>query len=303
MAQGDRFRAALGAARSSPWWLAACVLLLPLVNWVLTSAAVWVLTARYGPVRWPEMLALVGSAWLLNHLPMRVGMVGRIAYHRRFHGIRVRDCLKALVLNVAATGAALLLLLSVVLAAGRQNYQVGGLLILLPPVLLAVALALLRRRALTTTWLRWPAIADFAGREFWRLPAVLLLRYLDILIWALRYWLVFSMLGDEVGWLATAAVTAAGQAAMFTPIQFGLREWVVGAVVALLPLLGVQAGAAPQAEGLLARTAPGLMADVVMRASELAVVLPVGLASTWWVWRNAARIRAPHANQADSGAL
>ncbi|MCA9299560.1 MAG: hypothetical protein KDA28_10865, partial [Phycisphaerales bacterium] len=78
--QRHALRAALDSLGSAPWWMVVLLIVLPLGNLVTVSTSFAVLTNRYGRVGWTEMLALIASAWLLNYLPMRAGMVGRFAY-------------------------------------------------------------------------------------------------------------------------------------------------------------------------------------------------------------------------------
>src|SRR6185369_17669967 len=66
------------AAYAAPAWLVHATLLLPLVNWLLTSLIFWALTRRVGRVGYREMCMLIGSAWLLNMLPLKPGLFGRI---------------------------------------------------------------------------------------------------------------------------------------------------------------------------------------------------------------------------------
>lgn len=269
-------------ARNTPWYYVAAMLLLPLLNFSATTSLFCVLTRRYGRVGWREMGALIGSAWLLNFLPMRPGMVSRLAYHKKVNGIRIQDSVKVLVAASASTGFAVVTLLSLVLALGADA-QVGSLIsaAAIPPVALAL-LALV-----------------ISGRQgqAWRWPAAAALRYIDVTIWAVRYWLAFTMIGKPVTPVGAAAVTLVGQAAMLAPVQIGFREWVIGAAAALLPAewSPVQT---PPSPGAMAAVAPGLMADVAMRAAELAIAIPLGLASSLWLWHRLGRQppRSTHQN-------
>jgi hypothetical protein len=102
--------------------------------------------------------------------------------------------------------------------------------------------------------------------------------------WGVRYALVFMLIGRPIGVTSAGAITAVAQVAMFTPVQLGLREWSVGFASTALPA----AQDAPETP-LADAAAPGLLADCVMRAAELLMVLPVGLTGSFWLWR---RMRA-----------
>ena len=58
-----------------------------LANLLLTGLLFTVLISRYGKVGRVEMQALIAAATLLNFLPLRPGLFGRIAYHRTFNAI------------------------------------------------------------------------------------------------------------------------------------------------------------------------------------------------------------------------
>jgi hypothetical protein len=88
-----------------------------------------------------------------------------------------------------------------------------------------------------------------------------------------------------VGVLGAGALTAVGQLAMLTPVQFGLREWAIGLASASLPGEASGLGQVRLADA----AAPGLLADCLMRAAELLIVLPVGLTASVWLWK---RMRA-----------
>ena len=84
-------------AAGSPWWAVTLVVVFPVLSLIMTSTSLWLLTRRYGPVGYGEMHALVAGAMLLNFLPMRPGLLGRLAYHKRVNGIQVRDSVRVLI--------------------------------------------------------------------------------------------------------------------------------------------------------------------------------------------------------------
>lgn len=263
---------AVESLRRAPWWVIGGVLLLPLVNWLLTSGVFSVLTRRFGPVGWGEMSGLVASAWLLNLLPLRPGMLGRVAYHKTVHGVRVRDSAVVLLLAMICTAAAAAALVATVVLAGRlglatagSRVPVGFGALVAAPMGLAVAASV----ALRCREGRWPLA--------WRVVVAGALRYADVLVWTARYALVFDLAGQPVDLRQAAIVAAASQAAMAVPIQVGVREWIVGlAGAAVAGQLG--GGSAVNA------AAPGVAADLLNRGAELAVLLPLGLGSTLWLW-------------------
>ncbi len=257
----DAWAAARGA---SPLLIAGC-LMLPILNWLSAAGTIWVLTGRFGRVSFKEMSALIGAAWLLNLLPMRPGMVGRVAYHKRYNDIRVRDSMRVLVAALLCTGCALsLLLMCVVFAAKLPSGWGIALVLAAPPGAMAMAALMFRGKGHT-----------------WRWPAAIGCRYIDMVTWAVRYAMVFALIGRPVGILGAGALTAVGQVAMLTPVQLGLREWAIGLASTALPDSEMALNAAPIADA----AAPGILADCVMRAAELLIVLPVGLTASAWLWR------------------
>ncbi len=301
---------AVAAIERAPWHIVLLVVLLPLVNWICTTGTIWVLTQRYARVPFREMLPLIGSAWLLNMLPLRLGMIGRVAYHKKYHGLRVRDCAKVMVqaLGTSAISLALLvigvLMLGLVLDRVRSGGGGGGSGSEGGAAYWAMTLCVLALPATgvlggTILVLRRPRF----GSRAWRWPAAVLIRYVDMLVWFVRYTIVFTMLGQPLSPMTVATVTISAQAAMVTPVQFGLREWAVGMTTAVLDDAALarkpgddeaKAKQERESEGIspptpstvLARSTRGLMSDACMRASELAIILPVGLASTLWVARS-----------------
>jgi hypothetical protein len=250
----DALAALISGLTSASWGLRLLAVSLPAVNWVLISVSFWLLTRRYGAVRLGEMHALIGSAWLLNYLPMRPGMIGRIAYHKSVHGIRVQDSVRIMVLSVALTGIATCVLLGLSLVAWS-----------LPPVgvwfLLALPGVVLGGVGLFWAWR--------AGSAFTPGAALCLagsVRFFDILAWVGRYAVVFALIGHPLTMAQAAFVAAVSQVAMMIPLTgngVGIREW--GIALAL-----------PFAAGGLAGDV-GLSADLLNRAAELCVALPVGL--------------------------
>lgn len=231
---GDALRSSFAAARRAPWWLVASLLVLPAVNWLCVSASFTLLTRRYGAVTHAEMAALVGSAWLLNYLPMRPGMVGRLAYHKAVNRIRVKDSARVLLAAVAFTAAAVLVLLAIGLAVLPSA---GGWWPLLCPLLAAAGAPL---------------------RRWGRLAAVFSLRYADMLAWVARYAAAFAIVGEPLSALEATLVSCVSQVALAVPLLgngLGLREWSVGLVTSTV---GLAADLANRAAEVLVAVPVGL---------------------------------------------
>jgi len=279
--QGESLQTAWESARDASPATIALLLALPLVNCFISVLVFWTLTNRYGRVGLGEMSALIASAWLLNNLPMRPGLVGRVAYHKAVNGIRVADSIRVLISAAGCTAAAAGVALSLAMLAAWLRVSGPWLAALAAsPLLIGGALGM--------------AAGARAGRAHAglarRLAAAAGLRYIDVLVWAVRYWLVFRLVGAPVGPEGAAVIAAASQGAMLVPVQLGVREWMVGVAASILPpglwSRSADAGAA-MSEASMSPTgigvAPGLLADLVNRAAEIVVALPVGIIAGAWL--------------------
>lgn len=291
--QGPMLNNVWTSLRAAPFWMIIALVLLPLVNWALTSVVFWLLTRQHGRVGLGEMAALIGSAWLLNMLPMKPGLVARVAYHRAISSISIVQSTVVL-LQALVTGAlAIVLCVGTVLVVdadlraiiSQQSRPVPILMIVTGAVLLAVLGArVLQRRVRTTQGIR---NTEYLPRLHVAV-VVVAVRILETGVWALRYGLCFAVIGVDVSWGVCVVIAGVSQLAGQSPVQFGVREWVVGISAAVLG-----AKAAPTAGGAaigVAGAATGLTVDLINRAAEVVCALPVGLFSYLWVLRKLRRI-------------
>ncbi|MEX2218878.1 MAG: hypothetical protein WD749_08965 [Phycisphaerales bacterium] len=267
--QGEVLNGAWESIRSAPPLLMVAAMGLPLVNFALVSVSFWLLMRREGRVSLLEMTCLIGAAWLLNFMPMRPGLVGRIAYHRAVNGIPVARSVRVTLVGLAAAGGAALTTLLIAAALGAGASGSAWAAALSAPVLAAGAVT---------------GVLKGAGSPRWVYGATFVLRYLDTLVWALRYWVLFALVGSPIEFGGAVAVGAVAQAAMLIPLVgngLGIREWAAGLTAGALPAGVFDPRGAP--------AAVGLAADLVNRAIEIAVAVPVGVASSLWL---ASRIRS-----------
>lgn len=266
----DALGQAVDSARSASPWLVLAVITLPLLNIAVISCSFWVLTSRFGRVTLREMVALILSSWLLNHLPMRPGLVGRVGYHRVVNRIPIRASLRVIVEQLLCGVLALgLMLLFVFIAAPFGRATVVATLLAAGLLTTATGFAMRSREAGGGHAAAMPCLVAAVG-----------LRLLDMTIWILRYTCLFALVGFDLGLQNAAAVTAASQAAMLSPIPLGLREWVVGLMHGMM-------GGEWMTDGgfALASVAPGVAADLANRAAELLIAVPLGVAATVWLMR------------------
>jgi len=268
-----QFLEAWQTARSRSWLLIAFALALPLGNWLLVSVSFWLLMKRRGTVGPWEMSALVGNALLLNYLPLRPGMVSRLTWHKVVNGIGFRDSAVVMAICVGFSVSCSVLLLLIAVALGPRAHWAVWLATLSVPVVIAMGYG------------QFSASQSLARA----MSHVFVLRYLDMLVWAGRYAASFELVGTPVGLPGAIALAAVSQVAMMAPVSgngLGLREWLIGISASLLPAALVTSN--PD-------RAVGLAADLVNRAAELVVSLPVGLLSGAWLarqyrrWRRARR--------------
>lgn len=274
----DELEHSWSAVQTASPWLILAILLLPLVNWAITSAIFWTLTRPFGRVGPWEMSALIGSAWLLNMLPFKPGLVGRIAYHKAISGIPVATSLLVTGTALLTGGVGIAIVLGVQLAFDRELRSQVPWGVLFPVGAMVFMLALIP--GFTLAWRNRRARRPGLGMQTAALLAVVL-RILDTGVWALRYSLAFKLIAHEQPVGVCVVVACVSQIAGQSPIQFGLREWAVG----------VTSGVLRPAPGVLGTAAavPGLTVDIICRASEICCALPVGIVSTLWVFRHLRR--------------
>ncbi len=248
----------LEALRDHPWWFVVLFIALPLLNWLSISASIWFLLSRFGKLGMGETCGLVGMAWLLNYLPMRPGMVGRVAYHKAVNGIPVRKTgqtlLEGAVITAVASG---IMLLGALLLRGFTPLVAWLVLVGGPTAVGGICAA--------AFWHSKPVTARYLASGA--------LRVIDMAIWAGRYALAFEIVGTPVDLSAALVLAVASQIAMLVPFAgngLGLREWLIGALAAGLPAAMLGGGDAALSDGLTA--------DVLNRVVEVLVAVPLGLA-------------------------
>jgi hypothetical protein len=220
------------------------------LNLALTGALFSVLISRYGRVGIVEMQALIASATLLNYVPLRPGLFGRLAYHRAYNSIPLTNSVKTVLQAafISSLVAAYLALASMLAARGLADLRVMALA---PPPLLFIA-AFFWRRA--RVWL-----------------AAVGVRWLELLVIAARYHAAFALIGSPIDATTSVALACVSMIAALVPFLsngLGLREWAVGLLAPLLTSCDMT---------------QAMTADLVNRAAELIVVLIAGLAGISWL--------------------
>ena len=213
-----------------------------IVNVALTSIVFQLLLSRYGRVGFIEMQAVVATASLMNLLPMRAGLFGRLAYHKKVNGIALTDSAKTVVQSLSLT-----LVMGVLLAGLVAAATAAGIAWWWGAVIPLGALAVAGLARTTRVWC-WAA----AVRE------------LEMLLFAARYVLAFRLMGLSIEPPAATAMAVSGALASVVPVTsngLGVREWVIGAIAPLTSRHALEIG---------------LTADLVNRAAEVIMALVLG---------------------------
>ena len=241
---------AIGAIQSPSPSLIVAALVLPLLNWLVISWSFCLLYRPTSRIRYTEMIALIATAWLLNYLPFRPGMIGRFAYHRKVNKIPLRVSAMVLVQGIAISVACSAWLLAfAALLVDRSSTVLWIAATLGVPVLLTIGSMATRKSSEKASALLAAGVA----------------RWLDMLIWSARYWVVFRLIGSPIDFSHAVLFASVAQIILFIPLTgngLGFREWAIGLVASRLVATVVTVG---------------LMADLVNRIAELAVAIPTGL--------------------------
>lgn len=248
--QQDRIEPALQAIGNPGLKNTVILIASMLAGLFLTGLQFQLLMARHH-IPMLEMQGLIVSSALLNFLPMKAGLLGRIAYHQVSHGIHPLETTKAMIL---ARIAGLAIIGMTACALFLRDLADGPLW----------AWALLP--AFLSGWLLMPQMTRVVGM-------VLVLKYLDLILMAVRYHYAFQMMDQSIGFDICIALASIGMLAGAIPFLsggLGLREWLVGWLTTILVML-------PASLEL------GIMADLINRASELVVVLPLGVIAILWL--------------------
>ena len=218
-------------------------------NIVLTGLMFSVLMSRHGRVGLVEMQALIAAAALANYLPLRPGLIGRGAYHKAFNDIAVGATVKVTLVAMAISVALAAYLAIALFIADRMSIPlwvvVGGAV----PVLVAAA--------------AWPASR--------RIGAAALIRYVEVLLLAVRYQAAFALIGSPIDLAVAMTIACVALVVTLIPLTgngLGLREWAVGIAALMLTPYVLELG---------------LAADLVNRTAEALFVAVLGLSSFAWL--------------------
>ena len=223
-----------------------------IANIVLTGLMFSVLMSRYGRIGMVEMQALIAAAALANYLPLRPGLFGRVAYHKTFNDIPIKATITATLVALGLSVAIAAFMAIALFTAGRASIPLW-VVVGAPLPVLAAATAIRSSRIV--------AAAAF-------------IRYIEVLLLAVRYRAAFALIGapiDPAMALAIACVSLVVTMSPFSSNGLGFREWAVGLASPLLTPYVLEIG---------------FTAELVNRAAEAVVVVVIGLSAfAWLAWR------------------
>lgn len=240
----EEISAALAALRDPPPFAIVSVLLSVVIGAVLTAALFHILMRRYATIPFAEMLALMTATACANYLPLKPGFVGRVAYHRIRHGIRATHTLRTIVEAIGLSGTVASLFLASLFF--LQSIGVPGEFAMMAPSLLA--------------------IAGFA-QPLRSLALALLVRQAEFVLLTFRYWAVFRLIGAPIDLDAAIVLASVNAIATLIPLVsngLGIREWLTGLITPWV---------SPDT------FAEGVIAELVHRVAEVAVITPLGILS------------------------
>lgn len=256
---------ALDAAQHASWWIITLAIVLPVTNAAIVAVSFWILMRRFGNVPLGDMLGLIGSAWMLNYLPMRPGLIGRLAFHKLVHGVPLKSSVAVSVALALMSGLAAAHMLVVGVAFAESALVGAAVLVTSSVVVYFVA-------GLAADW----SPAGAVPRHDLRIA--MLFRYIDMLVWAVRMWACFAIVGSELTPWAALLIAAAVQIAYLFPLTgagLGVVEWAVGVVAAIVVVN--------------ATAEIGIAASLANRAAELLVVVPCGLLGSAYIAKRRSR--------------
>lgn len=263
-------RAALALAiRGDPILLGLLPLLI-LGNIVATAMVFRPLMARFGTVGRLEMVELMAASTLLNFVPLRPGLLGRVGWHAVMNSIPAQRSVQAIGESILLGAASIVCVVLAVLATPELTLPIRSSLVL------AAAFAPI------VATLTVPSLRPYAG--------AMTARAFDLVIWGLRYLVAFHLVGSPIDLPAALAIAAAASTASLVPLAgngLGLREWTTGLLAPYVADVTLDAG---------------LAADLLNRAAELVTILPAGLAAIGALLARARRARAQRSRRTESRA-
>ena len=228
-------------------WLIAWAVAATVGNLIGASGMFYALVRPFGQITFFEMGKLIAASSVLNYLPMRPGLVGRVVHQEVVNRIPMRRSVLSIVeAAVICAFTVFWLALAVAMIRFTSTRVIGGVVAALP-IFCGLAYAMPQ---------------EMRSRRFFE---AIFWRWMDLLLWTVRYAVVFEMLGIDLNLESAAAAACIAGAANMIPFignGLGVREWAIGLAG---PALATWT------------TDTGLAAELLNRCLDLIVVAPIGI--------------------------
>ncbi len=266
-----------GLANASPWQYAA-LLACTLVSVIANGGIFWAIIRPVARIPLWDIQCVNAAVNLLNYAPIRLGLLTRIAHHRRVDGLPYSILLGW----YAALAGLMFMTLGCVLAATLIRPQVDAWW-------LGALVALLAAGCSLSVWVgshrllagRWQGASKMIA-----VPRAVALavtfRLVDMAAYGGRLYLAIAILGVDLSPRDAVYLTIISMVSTLAPIgSVGFREFAIAKIGPLLtdPTLSAHLDAA-------------VLLD---RAGEVAIFIPLGILALIWMtrrWRQMARVDA-----------
>lgn len=259
--------------RNAAWWQYALLLGCTLVSVAANGGIFWAIIRPVAPVRFWDIQCVNAAVNLLNYAPVRLGLVTRIAHHRRVDRLPYSILLGW----YAALGGLMFMTLGCVLVATLIRPQVDFLWLVAAAVLLVIGGAV-------TVWVgshrllagRWQGASKMIAVPR-AVALAVVLRLVDMAAYGGRLYLAITILGVSVTPRDAVYLTLISMVSTLAPVgSVGFREF---AIAKLGPLL--------TDASLKEHIDAAVLLD---RAGEVVIFIPLGILALIWMaraWRRA----------------
>lgn len=257
------------------WWQYAALLGCTLISAIANGGIFWAIIRPIAPVKWWDVQCVNAAVNLLNYAPIRLGVLTRIAHHRRIDHLPYSILLGW----YAALAGLMFMTLGCVLAATLARPQVDAwwLAILAGLLIMGCAASVYvgSHRLLAG---RWQGASKMIAVPR-AVALAVVLRLVDMAAYGGRLYLAIAILGVPVSPRDAVYLTIISMVSTLAPIgSVGFREFAIAKIGPMLT-----------DASLSSHIDAAVLLD---RASEVVVFIPLGMAALWWMaraWRRAKR--------------
>lgn len=274
---------------AQPEWVAALLAAMALSAVLVNGFLFWLVNKPYAdpqrPVRLNDMHALIAASGLLNYTPVKAGLLGRVAYLKKRHGVGYKASLLIHTMVAGAMFAAYLAVVVITALRPRLDTLWWIALLLAMPAAAAVGCALVQRalprhqpgespeHAADADALQHSLPWTFAHLLLWIAVAMA-----NVFFTGARWFFVGQIMDQPLPPRDALLMAVLHNLASVLPANgLGAREWLVGL------LFG---GTAP---------ADFMSLALVDRAAEAVILVPTGLLALVYLHRRGLRLRTRQA--------